>query len=301
MTIAPIALFTYNRVDHTRKTLEALQKNELAYESELFIFLDGPRSEADREKVNSVHEYLKTVDGFKKVTIIERNANFGLAQSIITGVTEIINRYGQIIVLEDDLITSQWFLRYMNEALDCYKDEAQVISVHGYIYPVKVKLPETFFLKGADCWGWATWQRGWDLFEPDGQNLLSELRTRKLTHAFDFDGAYWYTRTLEEQVNGTLDSWAIRWYASAFLKDRLTLYPGRSLVRNIGIDESGTHCETTDKYDTDVSREPVRIERITLKENRAAREAFKTFFRSLQSSLFQRALARINRMMSGNP
>jgi hypothetical protein len=300
MQPAPIALFTYNRLQHTVTTVESLQRNDLAEESELFVFSDGPRSEADTEKVCAVRDYLKRITGFRSVTIIEKDANLGLAQSIITGVTDIVNRYGRIIVLEDDMVTSPWFLRYMNEALESYRDEERVISIHGYLYPVKTKLPETFFLRGADCWGWATWQRGWDLFEPDGRKLLHELKARGLTRRFDFDGAYGYTKDLEKQVSGAIDSWAIRWHASAFLGEKLTLYPGRSLVANIGVDESGTHCNATDKYDTGVADSPVRIERIALEENQAARKAFKSFFRSLRPSLGQRVVARINRMMQGN-
>ena len=268
--------------------------------SELFIFSDGPRSAAASEKVDEVREYLKTISGFKKVTVIERNENFGLARSIITGVTEIVERLDRVIVLEDDMVTSPWFLRYMNEALELYQDEDRVISIHGYRYPVRMNLPETFFLKGADCWGWATWRRGWNLFEPDGQKLLSKLRLRKLTRNFDYDGAYWYTKTLEEQVRGENDSWAIRWYASAFLKEKLTLYPGRSLISNIGTDESGTHCHATNQFDTNVSCEPVRVEWIPLEENQTARKAFKKFFRTLSPSLGKRAINRVVRTIRGN-
>jgi len=295
---APIALFTYNRSVHVRQTVEALRNNVLAAESELFVFSDGPR-EADQETVAAVREYLGTITGFKQVTVIERAANLGLAQSIISGVTEIADRYGRIIVLEDDMVTSPWFLRYMNEALEFYRDEERVISIHGYLYPVRVKLPSTFLLLGADCWGWATWKRGWDLFEPDGQKLLGDLRARNLTYRFDFDGAYRYTRALEEQVNGINDSWAIRWYASAFLRDRFTLYPGTSLVHNIGNDESGTHCFATDIFDAEISPVPVHIEPIPLEENRIARQAFRAFFFSLVPSPWRRVWTHIIRMVTG--
>jgi GT2 family glycosyltransferase len=187
LMLAPITLFVYNRLNHTRQTVEALLRNELAAESEFFVFSDGPRSETDREKVLAVRSYLKTINSFKKVAVIERDKNFGLAESIIAGVTEIVNRYGRIIVLEDDMVTSPYFLKYMNDALEIYKDEEKVISIHGYIYPVRDKLPETFFLRGADCWGWATWKRGWDLFDPDGRKLLEQLQKRNLTRTFDFE------------------------------------------------------------------------------------------------------------------
>lgn len=284
--LAPVALFVYNRPKHTRQTVEALQKNELAGESELFIFADGLKKPEHADAVCEVRQYVRTVEGFKSVTIVERDENYGLARSIITGVTEIVNRFDRIIVLEDDLVTSPYFLRYMNEALELYKNDKEVISIHGYIYPVRAKLPETFFLRGADCWGWATWRRGWNLFEPAGQLLLNELKNRKLTKQFDFDGAYPYTKMLTQQVTGGNNSWAIRWYAAAFLKDKLTLYPGKSLVFNTGIDASGTHCMvTTDIFDTEISRNPLKVEKIPLEENVVARQAVRNFFRSSQLSL----------------
>ena len=285
MTLAPVALFTYNRLWHTQQIVEALQYNELAIDSELFVFSDGPKTEADREKVAAVREYLATITGFGKVSVIHRNRNFGLAQSIITGVTEIVNRHGRIIVLEDDMVTSPGFLRFMNEALELYEVEERVISIHGYLYPVRTELPETFFLKGADCWGWATWKRGWEMFEPDGQKLLGELRARDLTHPFDFDGSYPYTKLLANQVRSKTDSWAIRWYASAFLRDKLTLYPGKSLVQNIGNDSSGTHCETRDEYDVELGEVAVPLSRIAIEADPAARRAVGVFLRSARPGL----------------
>ena len=169
MSLAPIVLFAYNRLEHLKKTINALQKNILALDSELYIFSDGAKNEETLQQINKVREYIKTITGFKSITIIERKENLGLANSIISGVTEIVNKYGKIIVLEDDMVTSRHFLKYMNDALDYYENENRVIGIHGYIYPVKKELPNTFFIKGADCWGWATWKRGWDLFEHDGK------------------------------------------------------------------------------------------------------------------------------------
>jgi hypothetical protein len=300
MNYAPIAMFVFNRLWHTQQSLEALRNNELATDSELYVFSDGPRSEADRENVESVRNYLKSITGFKSVTVVEREKNLGCARSITSGVTDIVNRYGRIIVVEDDIVTSTYFLRYMNDALELYQNEERVVCIHGYLYPVKKKLPNIFFLKGADIWGWATWKRGWDLYEHDGEILFEELNTRKLTREFDFDGSFHYTRMLKEQNEGKLDTWDINWYASAFLRDKLTLYPGKSLVNNIGNDCSGTHSNATDKYTTDISCEPVKIERIQLEENQAARVAFKKYFRSLRLPFCQRAMKRIKRMMGIN-
>jgi hypothetical protein len=298
---APIALFVFNRQWHTQQTIEALRNNELAAKSELFIFSDGPRYRSDKGKVQSVRQYLKTVSGFKNMAIFERTENLGLGPSIIDGVTELINRYGRVVVLEDDMVTSPYFLRFMNDALDFYNDEERVISIHGYIYPMKEQLPETFFLKGADCWGWATWKRGWDLFETNGKKLLDELKARKLTREFDFNGSYSYTRMLANHVRGKNNSWAIRWYASAFLKDKLTLYPGISLVKNIGMDASGTHCIPTDMFKADLSDRPIRIERIPVEENSASKIEFAAFLKRSEAlslnKLFSATSTKIKRLL----
>lgn len=300
MNPAPIVLFVYNRPSHAKAVVEALLKNELASASHLFVYSDGPRKLDDEGAVNQVRNYIRNISGFRNVSIIERETNLGCANSIISGVTEIVNRFGQIIVVEDDILTSPYFLKYMNEMLDHYRDSEKVICIHGYIYPIKAELPETFFLKGADSWGWATWKRGWDLFEPVSSKHLDELNNLNLTREFDFDGSFPYTNMLKDEVSGKIDTWDIQWYASAFLNDKLTLYPGKSLVKNIGCDSSGTHCNESGDYDTCVSNEPVRMERIPIEENQVARKAFKKFFRSLQPSLIHRAIARINRMMRGS-
>jgi hypothetical protein len=283
MICAPIALFVYNRIDHTKKTIEALQKNFLADQSELFIFCDDAKNPDGEKAVHAVRDYVRTISGFKKITVIEREKNFGLAASIISGVSEIIEKFGRVIVLEDDLVTSPHFLTFMNEGLDFYESEEKVISIHGYIYPVKKELPETFFLRGADCWGWATWKRGWNLFEKNGAKLLAELQQKNLTKKFDFDGCYSFTRMLEDQIAGKNNSWAIRWYASAFLAEKLTLYPGKSLVQNIGIDGSGTHCSNSSSFNIELGQEKISLTKIPLSENFEAREAIKKFFKPKKS------------------
>ena len=288
MIPAPVALFAYRRPDHLRRTVEALQENALAGETLLYVFSDAARNQDDEAKVTEVRRYLRTISGFADVAIVERDTNQGLARSIISGVTEVVGRHGRVIVLEDDLVTSPHFLRYMNEALELYRDEERVISVHGYVYPVGNPLPETFFIKGADCWGWATWKRGWELFEPDGSRLLAELGEKGLLRQFDFDGAYPFTRMLKNQIKGETDSWAIRWNASAFLNDRLTLYPGKSLVHNIGVDSSGTNCPTRGEYRTAVSGEPVPVRPVPVEEDISARLKFERFFRSIHQPLYRR-------------
>ena len=297
MRLSPILLFTYRRLRHVKETIRSLQMNDLAKESELIIISDGPRSDKEMESVFSVREYIRTISGFKNVSVVEREKNLGLAQSIIAGVTEFANRHGRVIVLEDDMISSPYFLKFMNDGLDYYDDEDNVISIHGYSFPVQGRLPETFFLKGAECWGWATWKRGWDLFESDGKKLLAEILRRKVGKEFDFNGAYPYVKMLEDQTKGKNDSWAIRWSASAFLKGRLTLHPGRSLIRNIGTDDSGTHCGKTDRYDVDVSREPVIVSGIPIEENRMARKEIERYLRTLNPGFTAWARDRIIRIL----
>jgi hypothetical protein len=282
MKLAPIALFVYNRPWHTRQTIEALQKNILASESDLIVFSDGPKdSKWDVEKVLELRRYLQNILGFKSFELVNREKNFGLGKSIIAGVSEIIEKYGSVIVLEDDIITSRYFLEYLNHGLNLYRDNEDVISIHSYIYPIKKKLPETYFIKGADCQGWATWKRGWDLFESDGKKLLSELENKKMTKEFDFSGAYPYTRMLKDQTNGKNNSWAIRWYASAFLKNKLTLYPKESLIYNIGFDGSGINCGNKDNFNKTDQVENIKIEvkKIEIKENSEARDAIVNYFK----------------------
>lgn len=211
--------------------------------------------------------------------IIERSKNWGLSRNIIDGVTSVINEYGKVIVLEDDLVVSPFFLKYMNEALDFYEKEEQIVCIHGYVYPVKRKLPETFFIKGADCWGWATWKRGWDLFCLDGKFLLDEINRYNMKREFDFEGSYPYYKMLKRQVEGSNDSWAIRWYASAFLNNKLTLYPGTSLVTQIGMDGSGTHCGANSIYDVQLLNRPINISKIPIEQTLSARKIFTYYFR----------------------
>lgn len=293
MNCAPVALFVYNRPWHTRQTVEALLANSEASETSLYVFSDAPRDVAASKAVAEVRSYLREITGFKSLSIIERENNFGLARSVIDGVSSVCGQHGRVIVLEDDLVTSSYFLKFMNEGLEKYRDEQRVISIHGYSYPVEQVLPETFFLKGADCWGWATWKRGWDLFDPDGQRLLDELKRRKLTRQFDFDGNYPYTRMLKDQITGKNNSWAIRWYASAFLKDKLTLYPGRSLVRNIGLDGSGTHCSETEGFSGELAFDRILVEGVAVEETLIARQLFAEFHKRTRPSLLVKVANKI--------
>lgn len=239
--LAPIALFTYNRLSHVKQTIESLSNNLLAKDSCLFIFSDGWKNETDKESVLQVRQYLNGLKGFKQIEIIEAPTNQGLALSIINGVTDIVNKFGKIIVLEDDLLLSRYFLTFMNEALNKFKNIDSVCNVNGHSN--LKKFPDsTFLIQHTDSWGWGTWERAWQLFNPDGAYLLKNIIDNNLSSRFDFNNAYHFTQMLEDQVRKKNNSWAIRWKASLFLNKKLSINAGRSLVDNIGCDGSGTHC-----------------------------------------------------------
>lgn len=286
--VAPIALFVFNRPDHTRKTIEALSRNELALQSKLIVFSDGPRDNRDALLVEQVRDYISTITAFESVSIIPSKSNKGLANSIISGVTKVLSDYDKVIVLEDDMVTSPLFLEYMNNSLDLYENDAEVISIHGYIYPVKESLPDYFFLKGADCWGWATWSRGWKMFEPDGKKLFDELKRRNLQEEFDFGNTYPYTKMLKRQIAGENNSWAIRWYASAFIHGKLTLYPGKSYVQNIGNDASGTHSRETNQFEIDKLNIELPSGKIEIKEDIHTRRIISAYFHSIAQNPIQK-------------
>ena len=246
MPKAPIAFFAYNRPGHTRKSLESLAANEGAAESELFIFCDGPKKPEDEEAVREVRMLVKSRKWCGKVNIVERNENLGLADSIIGGVTDIVNRYGNVIVLEDDLVIAPCFLKFMNEALEYYINEKKVMQISGNMFDVVVESKaDAIFLPFTTSWGWATWERSWKHFDPIMSKYNKLKKDKALRYKFDIEGAYDYFNMLESQIKGNIDSWAIRWYLSVFMMGGLTLYPVRSLVRNIGFDGSGIHCTTS--------------------------------------------------------
>ena len=284
MDLTPIALFVYNRPWHAQQTVEALRKNALAAESELFVFCDGPRDDSQRDKVRQVQEYVRTVDGFRGVTVVEQSKNLGLAASIIGGVTRVVNEYGRVIVLEDDIITSPYFLTYMNKALEIYKDEYRVMSVTGHNFPVRAKLPETFFIYGGtSTWSWGTWKRAWAKFNPSAKELLDQMMKHKeLISRFNFGGTYDYLGMLRDNAAGKNDSWGIRWYASVFLEGGYGLWPRWSLVNNIGFDNTGRHCGTTDMFQVSHLAENIIVGRIPIEECQKARKAISDFYRRSQ-------------------
>jgi hypothetical protein len=297
MAYAPIALFVYKRLAHTKTTIESLLENKEAADSILYIYSDAAKNEKDAAAVQEVRDYIRTLSGFKELHIITQPQNRGLANSIISGVTQVIEKHGTVIVIEDDLLLSPWFLKYMNDGLASYERNDRVASIHGYTYPLQHTPPETFFLRGADCWGWATWARAWKVFNPDAAALLAELRSRNLESEFDFSGYAGNIRMLQNQIEGKIDSWAIRWHASAFLANMFTLYPGNSLVQNIGMDGGGTHSDTTTIFRTTLAETPIHIIPDEPKSNPEIIAALTRYYKKSHAGLFGKVLRRIKKLL----
>ena len=251
MVLAPIILFVYNRPWHTQQTVEALQKNELAAESELFIFADGPKvnaTEEQKEKIRQVREYIHTISGFKSVTICEKETNCGLANSVVYGVTKVIDQRGKVIVLEDDIVTHRFFLRFMNEALDFYEQDKRIYMIGGF--NLDFKFPRTYlndvFIVHRSCsWGWATWKNRWMTADWTVSDYSSFAKDKTQIDRFCRGGNDMFPM-LQNQMNGKLDSWAIRWDYCMYKHDAYCLWPKYSMVKNIGFDGSGIHCGEND-------------------------------------------------------
>lgn len=279
-TYAPIALFTYNRADKTQRVVESLLQNAEAKYSDLFIFSDGSKSPEKKAGVKENRKYIHTISGFKSISIIEREKNWGLANSLIAGITEVINKYGRVIVVEDDLILSPYFLKFMNDGLEKYKDDDRVGTINAFVPPIKEKLPDTYFLYFMHPWGWATWKRSWDLLNLNTKYLLRKMRFK--VKKFNLGGNCGSYGNLYCQKVGLVDSWYIRFYASLFLNKKLNLFPKQAMVINGGLDDSGTHCGTgwAEKYSFESSHIPIMLQNIPVEESKDAYEKFKHFYDS---------------------
>ena len=263
---SPIALFVYNRPWHTEKTLKSLQQNKLAKDSLLYIFSDGPKSDREANKVNEVRKYIKSIEGFKDVIVVEAKRNKGLANSIIFGVTEVVNKYGKIIVLEDDLVTSRHFLFYMNDLLGKYEDKDLVYSITGYNHANQLmKMPKNYnydiyFCPRPSSWSWATWKDRWNKVDWEVKDFENFKNNKGLQQKFNAGGED-MSEMLIKQMEGKIDSWAIRWCYHHFKNNALCAYPTKSYVDNIGFDGSGVHCGVNKGYKNDCLNDKVEINR----------------------------------------
>ncbi|WP_346861027.1 sugar transferase [uncultured Draconibacterium sp.] len=254
--LAPIALFVYNRLEQCIHTIRKLQNNYLANKTALYVFSDGARTKIDESKISQIRCFLKTIEGFKEISIIESPVNKGLANSIISGVSEIMNRYGKVIVLEDDLITSPNFLNFMNQALDYYKDNEKIHSISGYsmdLSSLKTNPLDYYVGLRATSWGWATWDKVWQ--EVDWEvNTYPEFKASIKSQFKLFQIGSDMPRMLRHQMNGKIDSWAIRWCYHQFLNKSYTIFPTISKVQNIGFGGQATHTIKGSRFKTTLDK-----------------------------------------------
>ena len=295
MKLAPIILFVYNRKWHTEKTIKALKKNLLASKSDLFIYSDGPKTDKAFNEVQETREYLKSIRGFKTITIIEKKKNLGLAKSIIGGVTEIINKYGKAIILEDDLITSPYFLNFMNSALEHYKKVEKVWHISGWSYPISLKNKSDIYLsRTMNCWGWGTWANNWQFFQKNTEKFINKFSTDDIKR-FNLDGAtniFWNQVLLNHKKK--IDTWAIYWYASIFVNNGLCLNPSKSFVKNIGFDGSGNHTFDIYYKDNIILNKKKKINfNILIIEDDKILKKIKIYFRLTKKNFFLKLLNKV--------
>ena len=304
---SPVAFFCYDRPEHTRRTLEALANNHLASQSKLFIFSDGFKDETSRLGVEAVREYISSVNGFASVEIILREENYGCAKNIIQGITQLTYEFGRVIVVEDDILTSPYFLTYMNEGLELYKDDERVGAISGVLSPsykdIAEKLPQSFFMYGVGIWGWGTWLRAWRSYDYDAWNLLKRIRAAGLEDKYNYGLKHKpRTRNLVAQGLGRVGTWDYQLVAGEFLHGRVTLYPGRSLTNNIGCDGTGEHCGVEDYEATNMmlAEEYESLKKIPVEVDKDIYEVFLQKFRqnNPSRSLLHRAARKIWRILS---
>jgi GT2 family glycosyltransferase len=288
---APVALFVYNRPGHTRRTINELKANQLADQTDLYIFSDGPKGETDHSQVAEVRNYLHSVTGFRSVRIKNAAGNRGLAASIVEGVTEIVSKCGRVIVLEDDILTSPYFLTYMNDALERYADEERVMHISGYMYPVDPEgLDETFFCHIPSPWGWGTWQRAWRFFKKDVEEIRRTF-TKTEINQLNLGGVHNFWEQVQHNWQGKADTWAIFWHIAIFREKGLCLTPSRSLTQNVGHDGTGVHClesKESEAYMTVLRLGPVTNFSDVIEENTLALSRIKGFLPSVQIGRLKR-------------
>lgn len=291
--LAPICLFVYNRLDETKQTIEALKKNYLAKESELFIFSDGAKNEKAIQEVEEVRTYLKTIKDFKLIKIFKSKDNKGLANSIISGVSKVIKEYGKVIVLEDDLLTVPNFLTFMNEALLFYKNQSKIQTINGYSVHIETK-NDVYFQRRPFSWGWATWNEYWNKELFDKQDIKKQLESNpNILKELKFKLGADIPNMLLDSIENINDSWYVRWAYDHFKNNKLSVYPSRSLIENIGFIEESTHCQGINTYVSELENNYVKkiklrqAQLLELEEN-----YFLNYFSKLYKIIFRLKLLR---------
>jgi len=277
-SLAPIVYFAYNRPDHTRSTLEALSNSYLANESALWIYIDGPKENANENTLANI-EAVKKIAAEKKwcgkVTIVEAAQNKGLFRAIVDGITAQVDQFGKVIVMEDDVLVSPGFLTYMNDALDLYQNDEQVMHISGFSRAEFSAVPmteSTYFFNHTSCWGWATWRRAWDKFNPDALAVKKVISKKGNIRKLNMDNTFEMFWGLKAIADKKFQSWNTIWHSCVFLNDGFCLHPTRSLVSNIGHDGSGTNCVPDSKFgQNELDAEKVELKKIPIVEDKRVR------------------------------
>lgn len=295
--LAPVALFVYGRPIHTQRTLDALLLNEEALSTDLIVYSDGAKNNNDINDVTQVRNIIKETTGFRSVTLIERKTNLGLAENIISGVSEVCEKYGMVIVLEDDIVISSYFLKFMNSALNEYKDTKQVWHISGWNYPLEISndLPDTFFWRVMNCWGWATWSDRWQYFEKNPQKLVNTWNKYDINR-FNLDGSHNFWSQVTANYNEKLNTWAIFWYATIFENNGLCLNPTQSYVSNIGNDGSGENCGSIDIYKSELNQKTEPNWPDILEENKIIVNKIKKFYYLTGPFILPRIIRKLKRV-----
>jgi hypothetical protein len=293
----PIILFAFRRPNHTQRTLESLARNSEAKDAPLTIFIDGPRNEEDLRLCDEVEAVARSRPWCGQVNIVRRPLNWGVLKSVVTEVTDTINRHGSVIVLEDDLDLSPFFLRFMEDGLARYHDEPRVMEISGYRYPVRHVVARSVFVGHAIGWGWATWKRAWNLYETDPHKLIERIESAGLRRRFDLEDAARFMQMLRDCARGRLGAWDVRWSAAMLLNQGLTFCPAVSLVNNIGHDGTGTNCNAGSGYNVPLSQSPVTDFPEVIVEDAEFRQALRRFFIDMEGPLPVRLTRNLLRML----
>ncbi|MFM4768966.1 hypothetical protein ACET82_13010 [Aeromonas veronii] len=296
---SPVVLFVFSRPDHTKKTVDALLANPEACNTDLIVYADAARSEKDVAAVEAVRELFSDLHGFKSVTINLREKNYGLARNIMEGVTQVTAMYGRAIVLEDDIVTSPAFLNYMNTALDKYENIKEVWHISGWNYPIKSNesLPETFFWRTMNCWGWATWADRWQHFKKNPGELVNSWSSDDVKR-FNLDGTHDFWAQVVANHERKLNTWAIFWYATIFAHKGLCLNPTLSFVENIGNDGSGENCGHDDIYKSNLGMKFDHGWPDDICENSKILLMIKSFYKKTSPSIIYRLIRKIKRVFA---
>ena len=302
--LSPIVLFVYNRPSHTQQTIESLSKNLLASDSILYIYSDASKNEHDRIKVDQVRDYIHSISKalFKDIVIIEKTTNEGLASSIIGGVSDIVSKYGKVIVLEDDIVTGRSFLKFMNSALDFYQNKKTIWHISGWNYPIETdNISDVFIWRGMECWGWATWSDRWQYFKKDVEHTVSKFNKDDI-NALNLDNSRNVWRQVTDNRSGKINTWAIFWYITIYENNGMSANISRSLSQNIGMDGTGDNCDDNDIYRLDnrvYFKQDMNFEfEEDLQENKLAVERIKAFYKRSRGSITDRIIRKLKKIIS---